>query len=145
MGPLTQDLSFEISANKLHSISFVGGKFINIKDGFKIKIIDSKNNAIDSSKSLVKLPFSFKGNPDVETFYFAGQPGKYKIIVENIESLELRKSRLPTEQVFGQPIKANQIGLLVRETISDKQKISIFVLFIVGLLVINFAFILTWI
>lgn len=134
---LNQELTFTVENYKLHSISFVGGKFIKIKKGLKINISDSAGNCIPVKKNWIKLRFSYKGHPAVETFYFYCPSGNYKLIVENLQDLELTKSKLPSEQMFGSPLNTNQIGLLIKEAMSDKLKFLIFLLLIFGLLLIN--------
>ena len=134
---LNQELIFTVENDKLHSISFVGGKFIKINKGLKINISDSTGNCIPVRKSWIKLPFSYKGHPAVETFYFNCASGNYKLSIENLQNLQLTKSRLPSEQMFGSPLSINQIGILIKEAIPDKLKLLIFLSFIFGLLLIN--------
>ena len=140
--PLRESISVEIPSYGLYSVSFVGGKFIKNKNNFKIAIFDAKGNSVTISESVLKLPFSTDGRPSVETFFFKATEGQYRILIDNPENLELRKSRLLVDLVFGQRIKTNQIGVLIKEAVTDRHKIIVFLLFIAGLLLRNSALVL---
>ena len=135
-----KEFNFEInSPARYFSISFTGGMSVNTDANFNIRLTDMVGNSIAVSKELMMFRSFYKSKPCVEVYSFKCLPGSYSLVLDAVEGLEVKKSMLRFKQLFQKPINHNNVGLLIRGTLSFKEKLMMMVFLVVGILLINFG------
>jgi hypothetical protein len=138
------EFPFTLSKDRLYSISFVGGKFINLKGNYKVEIFDSNGFIIAYKKNLILSRFLYKGKTSIEAFRFNGSEGDYTLHIKNGQNLDIKGTRLISRQLIEGEFNINAVGLLIRETIDPKKKVLMKIALISGLLFLNFGLAFPW-
>lgn len=112
------EINFENTG--LYSVCIVGGKSIHKLGKFKIKISNDNDEEIFVADKLLKFTFDYKNEVATEYFEFKIiKTGIHKLILKNIEDLEIKKSKLLSTRIFQKKLPLENIQLIIKETTSS--------------------------
>jgi len=126
---------FVIKKPGLFTICIIGGGYLNNNDNFRI-LVKSKENqkVIDLKENCIKPRFRRNCKIGIEYRQFSiSDSGIYKVEIENVKDLIVKKSMLKTKQIFQSPLPIKNIEVLIKETIPISKKLLGIVFFILGL------------
>ena len=120
---LTQE--FRIETPGLYSINIVGGGSVRNKGHFKMRIVDVKNgHNITIKDNFIKPRMRLDWKMAVELSQFEiYDPGHYRIDIEGLDGLVVKKSMLFVKNRFHSPEDLKNIEVWIKETISNLQKV----------------------
>lgn len=113
----TNEINFENTG--LYSVCIVGGKSIHKLGKFKIKISNDNGEEIFVADKLLKFTFDYKNEVATESFEFKiVKTGIHKLILKNIEDLEIKKSKSLSSILFEKKFPLEKTQLAIKETTS---------------------------
>ncbi|PJE42160.1 MAG: hypothetical protein CUR32_04990 [Flavobacterium sp.] len=128
----------------LYSISFIGGNYANNIGNLDVRITKDKED-VEIFEKVMKSSFLYKNNIGTEFYQFKIEnPGIYKMQFSNINDLELKQSKLASKRLFQNNLPIENVGVLVKEAITNFKYISSILLMVFGFNIAGWGMILAF-
>jgi len=137
---------FKIEKEGFFSICIIGGGYVDGSNGFRIIIENTTTSKkIYPTEKTMKYRFRKNWKLGVEFSQFkVNEPGKYLIVIQNIQSLIIKPSMLRSKRFFQKKLSTEFIEVLIKESTSTSKKILSIVFLIVGGNMTLWGFVLTF-
>lgn len=114
----------EFNKKGLHSISFIGVRFISDKGFFNVELKNENKKQIQLIKTFPRYSFWHRGKIGIEIWKFKiEETGLYELVFKNVSDLVAKKSMLMSKRFFQSKIKTESIRVLIKETIPVRYRI----------------------
>ncbi len=124
----------QLHSTGLYSICILGAGFVNDKGKFDVELKSDNGNLIELNKPIFKYRFRKKGILGLEYYQFKiNKSGKYFLNFMNQNDLVAKHSMLISKRIFQGRINPNNLKVLVKETISTRDRLISIAGFIIGM------------
>lgn len=124
----------DLKSNGLYSLCFLGAGFIDNRGKFNAELKSENGNLIKLNKTFPNYRFRHNGELGLEYWNFEiNQIGKYSLTFKNLADLIAKKSILSLKKNVSENIKTDSLKILLKETISTKNRIFSIVGLVIGI------------
>lgn len=122
-----------------YSIAFIGGGYMKVRNDFTLNLSSLRGNKrVNAEINNIKFRLKYKGTLGVEFYTFSiDEIGEYILRVGNFDSLIMKSSMLSSVQLFQKPINISEIEIVLKKSLSIKEKIAMIICFVAGLFFIS--------
>ncbi|ARN77568.1 hypothetical protein BST97_05950 [Nonlabens spongiae] len=124
----------QLHSTGLYSICILGASFVNDQGKFDAELKSDSGNLIELNKPIFKYRFRKKGILGLEYYQFEiSKSGKYFLSFKNQNELVAKHSMLISKRIFQKRINPNSLKVLVKETISTRDRMISIVGLVIGI------------
>lgn len=131
-----------INNSGFFSVSIVGGKSVEAKDGFELIILNEEGDAIPIKMNSIMPRFFYKGKVCTEAFVFKGKAGKHTLLLKNREKLEVKKSMVKLKKLLEKPLKHTNLALLINDSLPVSGRLIKILSCLISAILLNIGIIL---
>ncbi len=129
----SESKEIQLNSNVLYSLCFLGAGFIDNQGKFGAELKSESGNLIKLNKTFPNYRFRKNGKLGLEYWHFEiDKSGKYILTFENLNDLIAKHSMLISKRMFQKKINTNNLKILLKETISTKNRLFSIVGLVIG-------------
>jgi len=130
---VSESKEIELNSTGFYSLCFLGAGFVDNQGKFNAELKSENGNLIKLNKTIPNYRFKMNGTLGLEYWHFEiVEGGKYILTFENLNDLIAKHSMLISKRKFQQNINPKNIKILLKETISAKNRLFLIVGLVIG-------------
>ena len=129
----SESKEIQLNSTGLYSLCFLGAGFVDNRGKFDAELKAENGNLIKLNKTFPNYRFRKNGKLGLEYWNFEiDKSGKYILTFENLNDLIAKHSMLISKRMFQKEISPNNLKILLKETISTKNRFFSIVGLVIG-------------